>query len=231
MNHWRAESFFGSLPPLPQPFIQLPAFSQAIPSSPLHSRLRTKRLKGTAPISSTVSPLTSISSRELSLALAASDFYESLCLLQERNKPMNRDASKSGAEAHMVFSVVSKQAMSLLSPHQDPGNCPAPPKTLLSVGWGKRYWQLQREKTDSYGKQEKAKMAQIHGEETCVASSIICSAYALHILIRMPQTGGTDLSRAVGQLHCSCGADTAQCGAGGTAADVSHHSSTGVTEL
>lgn len=157
MNHWRAESFFGSLPPLPQPFIQLPAFSQAIPSSPLHSRLRTKRLKGTAPISSTVSPLTSISSRELSLALAASDFYESLCLLQERNKPMNRDASKSGAEAHMVFSVVSKQAMSLLSPHQDPGNCPAPPRHFSVWGGGRGTGNFSVKKQIAMGSKRKQK--------------------------------------------------------------------------
>lgn len=84
---------------------------------------------------------------------------------------------------------------------------------------------------NSSGKQEKAKMAQIHGEATCVPSSTICSAYALHIFIRMPQAGGIGLSRAAGHLHCTCGAGTSQCGAGGTAADVSHHSSTGVTEL
>lgn len=46
---------------------------------------------------------------------------------------MNRDASKSGAEAHMVISAVSKQAMSLPAPHQDAGNCPAP---VLDTSWG-----------------------------------------------------------------------------------------------
>jgi len=38
---------------------------------------------------------------------------------------MSRDAGRSQAEAHMDFSVISEEPRRLLSPHQDPGNCPA----------------------------------------------------------------------------------------------------------
>lgn len=55
-------------------------------------------------------------------------------------------------------------------------------------------------------KQEKVKMAPIHGEPTCIPSAIICSACALHVLVRRPQAGGTGLSRAAGHLHHTCGA-------------------------
>lgn len=55
-------------------------------------------------------------------------------------------------------------------------------------------------------KQEKVKMAPIHGEPTCIPSAIVCSACALHVLVRRPQAGGTGLSRAAGHLHHTCGA-------------------------
>lgn len=131
-------------------------------------------------------------------------FLSHLPFPQERNKPMNRDASKSGAEAHMFFSVVSKQAMSLLAPHQVSGNCPAPPRHFLEWGRGKRYWQFQHEKQTVLVRGESKNVPNSWRSNMC-SPSIICSAYALHILIRMPQAGSTSLSRAAGYIHCTCG--------------------------
>lgn len=101
--------------------------------------------------------------------------------------------------------------MSLLAPHQDPGNCPALeivqhlPDTSQG-GVGESGTGNFSTKNRYSRKQEKAKMAPIHGEATYVPSAIICSACALHVLVRMPQAGGTGLSRAAGYLHHTCGA-------------------------
>ena len=58
----------------------------------------------------------------------------------------------------------------------------------------RRYWQFKhgKKKKKRYsGKQEKAKMSQTHSKATRVPSSINYSAYALHVVVRMPPTAST----------------------------------------
>lgn len=144
---------------------------------------------------------------------------------------MNRDASKSGAEAHMVFSVVSKQAMSLLAPHQDPGNCPAPPRHFSRWGGGKRYWQLQHENQTALGSKRKQKWPRSTEKQHVFLppSSVLplhCTAsYRCHRQVAQAyQKQLYTFTAPVEQV-------TPQCGAGGPAADVSQHSSKGATDL
>lgn len=144
---------------------------------------------------------------------------------------MNRDSTRSGVEAHMVFSVVSKQAISLLAPHQDPGNCPAPPRQFLGWGGGKRYWKIQHEKQLVLGSKRKQKWPRFMKKQHVFPppSSVLpvhCTAlYRCHRQVAQAYQTQLDAFTAPAEEV------TPQRGARGTAADVSHHSSTGATEL
>lgn len=121
--------------------------------------------------------------------------------------------------------------MSLLAPHQDPGNCPAPPRHFSGWGGGKRYCQLQHENQTVLGSKRKQKQPQFMEKQHVFLppSSVLpmhCTvSYRCHRQVAQAYQKQLDTFTApVEQV-------TPQRGAGGPAADVSQHSSTGATEL
>lgn len=126
----------------------------------------------------------------------------------------------------MVFSVVLKQPMSLRVPHQDPGNCPAPPRHFLGWGGGKRYWQLQHKKkilSEARESENGPNSWRTNMHSLCHRLLCLCIACPRkeatgrwHRLIKSSWTPSPHLW-----------SKSPHCGAEGTGADVSHQSSTG----